>query len=120
MVRGKALLLDRDGVINEKAPKAQYVNSWSDFKFLSGSINAIKKFSANSFEIYIITNQAGIHRGKTSLSSLDEIHGNLTKKFSEEGIRYMEYIFVHMGGMKVAGVGSLNQACFFKHHMIIA
>ena len=83
----KVLFLDRDGVINEKAPKAQYVNSWSEFKFLSGSINAIKNFSDNNFEIYIITNQAGIQRGKTSLRSLDKIHENLTKKFSEENIK---------------------------------
>lgn len=82
----KILFLDRDGVINEKAPKAEYINSWSDFKFIEGSIEAIRKFSRNGFEIYIITNQAGIHRGITTLESLNDIHSNLMSEFSQKGI----------------------------------
>jgi len=30
----KAAFLDRDGVINRKAPEGQYVTRWEDFEFL--------------------------------------------------------------------------------------
>jgi len=40
----KVIFLDRDGVINKKAPKADYVKKWSEFEFLEGAIEARKQF----------------------------------------------------------------------------
>ena len=34
--KGKCVLLDRDGVINKKAPEGDYIKNWSEFKFLPG------------------------------------------------------------------------------------
>ena len=41
---------------------------------------------ANKFEIYIITNQAGIARGMMTIESLNNIHDNLVSELSKKGI----------------------------------
>lgn len=46
-VETKAVFLDRDGVINIKAPEGDYIKSWSEFHFLSGAIEAIRKLNQN-------------------------------------------------------------------------
>ena len=37
----KAAFLDRDGVINRKAPKGEYITRWEDMQFLPGVAEAI-------------------------------------------------------------------------------
>ncbi len=56
----KIVFLDRDGVINEDSP--DYIKSWSEFRFLKGSLEAIRRLSENDFTIFIITNQSIINR----------------------------------------------------------
>lgn len=89
----KVIFLDRDGVINEKAPKAEYIKSWDEFKFLPGSTEALRLLSENGYMIFIITNQAGIARGIMSEGDLKSIHVNLEKALKNinvkiEGIYY--------------------------------
>ena len=81
------IFLDRDGVINEKAPKAQYIKSWQEFRFIPGSIEAIKMLSQHNYKIFIITNQAGIARGKMTEDDLLDIHENLRREFSDQKIK---------------------------------
>lgn len=75
----KIILLDRDGVINKKPPKAEYVKSWEEFEFLPGAIDALKLLTQKEYEIFIISNQAGIGRGVMTEDNLKGIH----KKFLE-------------------------------------
>lgn len=75
----KVILLDRDGVINKKPPKAEYVKNWGEFKFLPGAIDALKLLIKNKYQIFIISNQAGIGRGVMTEEDLKKIH----KKFLE-------------------------------------
>lgn len=70
----KVIFLDRDGVINEKPPKAGYVKNWDEFIFLPGSIEAIKYLKNKGYQIYIISNQAGIARKAMTGKNLNEIH----------------------------------------------
>jgi len=93
----KYVFLDRDGVINEKAPKAKYITNWSDFKFINGSIEALEKLSKNNYEIYIITNQAGIARKKMSLGDLKIINDNLLSNLSKHNIIVNEIFFCPHG-----------------------
>ena len=69
-----------DGVINKKAPKADYVKNWTEFKILPGAIEAIKILNLNNFKVYIVSNQAGIARGLMSETDLNDIHENLKKE----------------------------------------
>ena len=93
----KIIFLDRDGVINRKAPKAEYINNWSDFEFMDDAVDSLKLLSESGFEIYIITNQAGISRGKTKLDSLKKIHENMLLTLSNHGISITDVYFCPHG-----------------------
>ncbi len=79
----KVILLDRDGTINKKAPKADYVKTWEEFEFLPGAVEAIRKLTEHGYEIYLISNQPGIARGMMTEGDLTEIHTNMIKRLEE-------------------------------------
>ena len=83
----KVIFLDRDGVINKKAPKADYVKKWSEFEFLEGAIEAMKKLTLKEYEIYIISNQAGIARGMMTEDDLTEIHKKMVQILKDSGVK---------------------------------
>jgi histidinol-phosphate phosphatase family protein len=70
----KVIFLDRDGVINKKAPKAQYITHYKDFIFLPKVKKALRLLKNKGYMIFIITNQSGIARGFMSNEALDYIH----------------------------------------------
>lgn len=70
----KIVFLDRDGVINKKPPKADYIKKWEEFKFLPGSTEAIRLLNSQKYHVYIISNQPGIARGLMSKEDLIKIH----------------------------------------------
>lgn len=73
----KVVFLDRDGVINKKMPTGDYVKSWGEFEFLPGSIEAVRLLTEAGYEIYVISNQAGIARGVMSEDMLLDVHGKM-------------------------------------------
>lgn len=81
----KVIFLDRDGVINKKAPKGEYIKRWADFEFLSGSIEAVRMLTAYNYDIYVITNQAGVARGMMSEADLSQIHENMQNELARHG-----------------------------------
>lgn len=83
----KIIFLDRDGVINKKAPKSDYIKHWNEFEFLPGAIEAIKLLSDNGFQIFIVSNQAGITRGLMDKKDLDLIHENMLKEINNSGAK---------------------------------
>jgi len=93
MIMIKAIFLDRDGVINRDPGKGDYIKSWKEFQFLPGAIDAIKRLTENGFEIFVISNQAGVGKGLFTNEALDEITVNMLKEISEQGgkIRSVKY-----------------------------
>ena len=67
-----AIFIDRDGVINENRP--DHVKSWSEFRFLPGSLTALRMLADASIPIVGVTNQAIIRRGIVSERDIDGIH----------------------------------------------
>ncbi len=82
----KFIILDRDGVINKKPPRADYVKKWSEFEFLPESIEGMKLLKDNGFKIIIATNQPGIARGVMTKEDLEDVHENLKSVLSERGV----------------------------------
>src|SRR5258706_7810373 len=76
------LFLDRDGVINDEK-HMDYINTWDEFTFYPGVLEAIKLFSEKFGRIFIITNQRGIAKGVTKLEDLELIHNNLLKSIKQ-------------------------------------
>lgn len=83
----KVIFLDRDGIINFKAPKASYITKWKDFIFLPGIKESLSKLNKNGYDLYIITNQPGIARKLMTKTDLDDIHRHMVKKLKKSGVR---------------------------------
>ena len=74
LARRPAVILDRDGVLNKKAPKAQYVRSWHEFEWLAGAKEALRLFKEAGYRVIVVSNQAGVGRGAMTETQLVEIH----------------------------------------------
>jgi len=79
----KAIILDRDGVINQDS--VDYIKSVDEFVFLPGSIEAIVDLTKAGYKIGVATNQSGIARGHYSEDILWSIHQYLKEKVGEKG-----------------------------------
>src|SRR5436309_12090602 len=77
------IFLDRDGVINEN--QSNYVKSWSEFRFLPGSLEAIAKLARAGHRIVVCTNQAGVARGSLTVETVEEIHRQMVDAIAEAG-----------------------------------
>ena len=83
--REPAIILDRDGVLNRKAPKADYIKHWKEFEWLPGALEALALLKQAGYRIIVITNQAGIARGVMTEADLAEIHANMKRRVAEAG-----------------------------------
>lgn len=71
------VFLDRDGVINRKAPSGAYVRSWDQFEILPGAERAIASLNQAHRKVILVTNQRGVALGRMSESDLLSIHERL-------------------------------------------
>lgn len=82
----RILLIDRDGTINEKAPRGEYITNWNQFKWVPQTRAALMELATAGFKFIVITNQAGIARKMIDPDALDEIHQRMTEELAEDGI----------------------------------
>ena len=78
------LFLDRDGVINVEK-HMDYVYDYTEFKFWTGALEALKKLSGIFRRLIIITNQRGVEKKLMTESSLLEIHKAMQQEIEENG-----------------------------------
>jgi len=69
-----AVFLDRDGTINYDDG---YTYKFSKFKFRPYVLKGLKYLSKRKYLIFIVTNQAGIAKGKFKISDLLKLHKQL-------------------------------------------
>jgi histidinol-phosphate phosphatase family protein len=79
-----ALFLDRDGVINCRLFD-DYVKSYEEFQFISGSDDAIVSLSKIFGWVFVVTNQQGIGKGLMTESNLNEIHRLMEQSIENKG-----------------------------------
>ena len=72
--RKKFVLMDRDGVINIKAKKGDYIKSWNEWKWMPNILELLKNLNLRDFKVIVISNQAGIARKKITRKKLNQIH----------------------------------------------
>jgi len=82
----KAVFLDRDGVINRKAPEGEYISRWEDMEFCPGVFSAALDLQRAGFKIVVVTNQRGIALGKTRLEDVEDIHSRMKAAFARHGV----------------------------------
>ena len=91
--------MDRDGVINRKAPEGGYVDSWAQFAFLPDALEGLRRLAALNVPIVVATNQRGIARGRYTEADLADIHDRMRAAVIAAGGRIdaIEYC-PHIGG----------------------
>jgi len=70
----RAVFLDRDGVINRKAPDGQYVVRWEQVEFFPRTGEAIKLCHDAGFLAVLVTNQRAVAKGLLSEADLALLH----------------------------------------------
>lgn len=79
------IFLDRDGVTNERPPKAAYVCKPEDFKWIAGAKEAIKRLNDAGYFIIMISNQAGIARGVMTEEDFHRVQDRMSLDLAELG-----------------------------------
>lgn len=83
--RRPTIFLDRDGTLNECMPRAEYVRSWEQWRWLPGALDALRRLTGAGWRIILVTNQAGIARGAMTRADLDAIHARLLDEVRAAG-----------------------------------
>jgi histidinol-phosphate phosphatase family protein len=83
-VSGRFVLLDRDGVINQRIPGG-YVTSWAQFKFLPGVLEALRALANANISVLIVSNQACVGKGLLTSEKLYEITQRLLMEVESNG-----------------------------------
>jgi D-glycero-D-manno-heptose 1,7-bisphosphate phosphatase len=87
LARRPAILLDRDGVLNERPARARYVRSWNDFRWLPGALEALRVLAEAGWRVVVVSNQAGVARGELTEDLLAEIHARMRNEARRAGGR---------------------------------
>jgi histidinol-phosphate phosphatase family protein len=87
MKRQPTVILDRDGVLNKKMPRAQYVRSWSEWEWNPGALEALRLLKQAGFRVAVITNQAGIGRNAMTEDDLHQVHDRMKADAEQNGGR---------------------------------
>lgn len=85
LTRGPCIILDRDGVLNAKQPKATWVTSLDKWRWLPGALEGLARLTRAGAQIVVITNQAGIARGALSENDLAGIHAHMRETARAKG-----------------------------------
>lgn len=70
----KIILLDRDGTLNKKAKKGEYIDKVEQVKFLKKNIDGLVELSKQNFTFIVISNQAGIGRNMITLEAVENVN----------------------------------------------
>ncbi|MFP5343078.1 MAG: HAD-IIIA family hydrolase [Candidatus Limnocylindria bacterium] len=81
------VIVDRDGVLNEKAPRAEYVRSWAEWRWIPGALEALALLRSAGYRVIVVSNQAGIARGAMRRADLDAIHERMRADVAAHGGR---------------------------------
>lgn len=87
----KAVVLDRDGVINEESD--EFVKSPEQWIAIEGSLEAIAKLNHADVKVFIASNQSGIARKLLDYHALNAIHQKMLAELGRHG-GHLDGIFI--------------------------
>jgi D-glycero-D-manno-heptose 1,7-bisphosphate phosphatase len=89
--RKKILLLDRDGVLNERAPMAQYIKRPEDVVMISDTCQALTMLASKGFKFIVISNQAGVGRGVMSKIDVELVNNRIKNELESHGVEILDF-----------------------------
>lgn len=87
------VFLDRDGLINRKAPPHEYITQAEAFHLLPGVAWAIRRLNEAGYLVIVVTNQRGVARGKMRLVDVEDVHRHMEALLRKENA-HVDDIFV--------------------------
>lgn len=84
--------MDRDGVINVYRP-GRYVSSAVDFEFAPRALDALQLLHRKGYKVVVISNQAGVGKGRLAPVNLRGITDHMLAHISERGGRIEEVVY---------------------------
>ena len=92
----RVLMIDRDGTINKRAPRGEYIGSWSDFHWDLQTVEAMRQLAKKGFRFLVLSNQAGIARGMLKAKMVDEINTRMVSGLRKQGVDVIDvYVCPH-------------------------
>jgi D-glycero-D-manno-heptose 1,7-bisphosphate phosphatase len=82
-----AVFLDRDGVINYDKG---YTYKIKKYKFKSGVILGLKKIIKKNYNLFLVTNQAGIAKGKFTINQFIKLQKYIKEKLNSHGVFFSD------------------------------
>ncbi len=101
----KVILFDRDGVLNEKPEKADYVKSPNEFIWKKNVLKTLENLYSKGFKFFIVSNQPGISRKKMIEKDLNDINKLIHKDARENNFKFEEIVYCKHGW---------NDGCFCR------
>jgi len=87
------VFLDRDGVINRKAPENQFIARWDDFHILPDVEAAIAAINRWNRRVIVVSNQRGIALGKYTVADVNTLHATLRQHLQSHGAHIDAFYF---------------------------
>jgi D-glycero-D-manno-heptose 1,7-bisphosphate phosphatase len=79
------VFLDRDGVLNQKPARGEYITRVEDLALLPGVEDAVAALNYSGRKVIVVTNQRGIALGLYTQTELDRIHAHLEAQLALRG-----------------------------------
>ena len=92
------VFLDRDGTLIEEVG---YLRDPSAVRILPGAAEALRLLSRERFLLAVVSNQAGLAKGKFTGAEMEAVHRRFVSAFGEEGVVFdaVEYCPHHPEGV---------------------
>lgn len=87
----KAVVMDRDGVINEESD--EFIKSPEEWIAIENSLEAIARLNHAKVKVFVASNQSGIARELLDYKTLHEIHQKMLAELSQHG-GHLDGIFI--------------------------
>jgi len=84
-VRIRHLILDRDGVLNQEAPRGGYILQPQEFQWLPDALEALALLRRAGVRLSVATNQSAVGRGLMTAADLDAIHARMRREATAAG-----------------------------------
>lgn len=92
----RILLIDRDGTLNVRPARAEYISSWENFHWAPGALDGMEALASAGFSFVIISNQAGIARGILTRQQVDALNARVADELALKGANVLKaYVCPH-------------------------
>jgi histidinol-phosphate phosphatase family protein len=97
LARRPAVILDRDGVLNERPPRAEYVLRADDVRWLPGALESLRLFADAGWRVIVVSNQAGVARGVMTAEAVDAVNEHMRREAEASGGRIDAFYYCPHG-----------------------